>query len=255
MALMGLLENKVCVITGGSGSIGLETARLFIDEGAKVMLVDIDEKALKKAAGDLNADQIGYKVADVTKSSDVQGFFNEVVSRWGKVDVIFSNAGISGEICPITDYPEDVFDSVYAVHVKGAFLACKYGIPCMKDGGSIIINSSIAAFRGDPGVCAYITAKHAQIGLMRSVAKEVAEKKIRVNTIHPGPIDNQFQLHIEQRLGEVLDTDGTEFFNNIIPMGRHGTAQEIARSVLYLASDQSSFTTGTTLIVDGGMNI
>src|SRR5690606_13381640 len=133
----------------------------------------------------------------------------------------------SGVIAPVTVYPEEVFDSVYAVHVKGAFLACKYGLPLMNDGGSIIIVSSVAAFRGDPGVCAYIAAKQAQIGLMRSVAKEAAERSIRVNTIHPGPVDNQFQLNIEKELGQILKTDGTAFFNQLIPLRRHAHPQEI----------------------------
>lgn len=250
-----LLQNKVCVVTGGAGSIGLESARRFIEEGAKVMLVDLHEDALRQAVECLSSENVFYKVADVGSSEEVQAYFKEVTERWGQVDVIFSNAGNNGEINPVTELAEDVFDAVYRVHVKGAFLACKYGIPHMKDGGSIIITSSVAAFRGDPGVSAYITAKHAQIGLMRSVAKEVADQGIRINTIHPGPINNSFQLSIEKKLGEVINADGTEFFNSIIPLGRHATAEEISRSVLYLASDQSSFTTGSTLMVDGGMNI
>lgn len=251
---MGQLQDKVCVITGGAGSIGLASARLFVEEGAKVMLIDLDEPALQNAVHELGATRAFYQVGDVSRASDVEAYFAAVVARWGKVDVIFSNAGNAGVIRPITDYPEDVFDAVYAVHVKGAFLNCKYGLPCMNDGGSIIITSSVAAFRGDPGVYAYITAKHAQVGLMRSVAKEVAGRRIRVNTIHPGPVSNDFQLGIEQSLGDVLNTDGTAFFNGLIPLGRHAEASEVARSVLYLASDQSSFTTATTLAVDGGMS-
>lgn len=252
---MNQLQDKVCIITGGAGSIGLATAKIFIEEGAKVMLVDLDTQALQQAVNELDSERVCYKAADVTQAKEVQAYFEEAVSRWGKIDVIFSNAGNAGQICPITDYPEEVFDRVYAVHVKGAFLACKYGLPQMNDGGSIIITSSVAAFRGDPGVVAYITAKHAQIGLMRSVSKEAAQRSIRVNTIHPGPVSNDFQLGIEKNLGEVLQKDGTEFFNEQIPLGRHASPREIARSVLYLASDQSSFTTGSTLAVDGGMSV
>ncbi len=252
---MRLLDNKVCVITGGAGSLGLESAKAFIQEGAKVMLIDRDENALKTAIENLEPSQVSFQVADVSRSEDVKAYVNETVKRFGKIDVIFSNAGNTGEISPITDLSEEIFDAVYSVHVKGAFLACKYGIPNMTDGGSIIITSSVAAFRGDPGAAAYITAKIAQVGLMRSVAKEVASRGIRVNTIHPGPIDNSFQKVIEDKIGTVMNTDGTEFFNNMIPLGRHASAEEVARSVLYLASDQSSFTTGTTLAVDGGLNI
>ncbi|MEB3103528.1 SDR family NAD(P)-dependent oxidoreductase [Ferviditalea candida] len=252
---MNQLQDKVCVITGGAGSIGLATAKLFLEEGAKVLLVDLDPKALQQAVDELGSERVGWKAADVTRANEVQAYFKEAVSRWGKVDVIFSNAGNAGQICPITEYPEEVFDRLFAVHVKGAFLNCKYGLPQMNDGGSIIITSSVAAFRGDPGVVAYITAKHAQIGLMRSVSKEAAPRRIRVNTIHPGPVSNDFQMGIEKNLGQILQRDGTQFFNEQIPLGRHASPQEIARSVLYLASDQSSFTTGSTLAVDGGMSV
>lgn len=249
------MANKVCVITGGAGSIGLECAKLFLQEGAQVMLVDLQEEKLRQAAASLGTEKVAYCAADVSQSADVQTYFQKTVERFGPIDVIVSNAGNSGVIAPVTVYPEEVFDSVYAVHVKGAFLACKYGLPLMNDGGSIIIVSSVAAFRGDPGVCAYIAAKQAQIGLMRSVAKEAAERSIRVNTIHPGPVDNQFQLNIEKELGQILKTDGTAFFNQLIPLRRHAHPQEIARSILYLATDQSSFTTGATLVVDGGMSM
>jgi NAD(P)-dependent dehydrogenase (short-subunit alcohol dehydrogenase family) len=138
--------------------------------------------------------------------------------------------------------------------VKGAFLACKYGIPAMNDGGSIVITSSVAGVRADPGPYGYITAKHAQVGLMRAVAKEVAPRRIRVNTIHPGPVSNAFQRDVERELTSVLQRDATEFFDERIPLGRHATPEEVANSVLYLASNLSSFTTGSTLMVDGGMS-
>ena len=125
----------------------------------------------------------------------------------------------------------------------------------MTAGGSIVITSSVAATRGDPGVYAYITAKHAQTGLMRCLAKELAPRGIRVNTVNPGPVDNGFQLAVEKGLGAAIGADGTDFFNSIIPLGRHASPEEIARSVLYLASEQSSFVTGTMLMVDGGMSV
>jgi NAD(P)-dependent dehydrogenase (short-subunit alcohol dehydrogenase family) len=157
-------------------------------------------------------------------------------------------------IAPLCEYPEETFDDVMRVHVKGAFLACKYGVPKMNDGGSVIITSSVAGLRGDPGVYAYITAKHAQIGLMRCVAKEAARRRIRVNTIHPGPTDNAFQAGIESELSVVLGRDARAMFDGMIPLGRHGLPEEIAAAVLFLASDQSSFVTGSMLVVDGGMS-
>ena len=251
------MQGKVCVITGGAGSIGAASAKLLLQEGARVMITDLSETALKKAATGLggNDGNLAWCAADVTKSDQVKNAIARTVEKFGKIDVLFSNAGNFGGVAPITEYPEDVFDSVLAVHIKGAFLCAKHAVPQMNDGGSIIITSSVAGVTGDPGVYGYITAKHAQVGLMRVLAKELAGRNIRVNTLHPGPVDNQFQLDVERKLGEVIGRDGTQFFNDIIPMHRHVRPDEVARSVLYLASDASSFTTGSLLMVDGGMSI
>lgn len=252
---MGTLENKVCVITGGAGSIGRVTAALFLKEGAKLVLSDLSAEALELARAQLLDGEILLVPADVSKSEDVKRLADETAARFGAVDVVFSNAGNFGTVMPIEVYPEEVFDSVLAVHVRGAFNVAKHFSPLLNTGGSFVITSSVAATRGDPGVYAYTTAKHAQVGLMRCLAKEFAPRGIRVNTIHPGPVDNDFQLAVEKGLGEEIGRDGTEFFNEIIPMGRHATPDEIANSVLYLASDMSSFTTGTMLMVDGGMSV
>jgi NAD(P)-dependent dehydrogenase (short-subunit alcohol dehydrogenase family) len=248
------MQNKVCVVTGGAGSIGAAAAKLLRHEGAKVMLIDLSEAALKTVAADIGGD-IAWCTADVTKSDQVKSAIARAVAQFGKIDVLFSNAGNFGTVAPIADYPEDVFDSVLAVHVRGAFLCAKHAVPHMNDGGSIIITSSVAGVTGDPGVYGYITAKHAQVGLMRVLAKELAGRNIRVNTVHPGPVDNAFQLNVEQKLGTIIGRDGTQFFNEIIPLHRHVRAEEVARSVLFLASDASSFTTGCLLMVDGGMSI
>lgn len=253
------MQNKVCVITGGAGSIGLATAKLLLKEGAKVMLVDLTEAALEQAVAAIGADlgsedRLAYCAADVSQSGSVANFVSKTVGRWGNVDLLFSNAGNFGVVASVTEYPEDVFDSVLAVHVKGAFLVAKHTLPYMNDAGSIVITSSIVGVTGDAGVCAYVTAKHAQVGLMRVLAKEAAPRNIRVNTIHPGPVDNEFQSHVEKNLSAALGRDATAFFNEIVPLRRHARAEEIARSVLYLASDASSFTTGSRLMVDGGLS-
>src|SRR5271170_2664136 len=252
-AEMGALEGKTCIVTGGAGSIGLATARLFLAEGARVMLSDLAEGALKGALHGLDPTRVAMVATDVTRADSVRRCVEATVSRWGKIDVLFSNAGNFGAVAPIESYPEDVFDAVYAVHVKGALLMAKYAVPQMNDGGSIVITSSVAGTRGDPGVYAYIAAKHAQVGLMRCLAKELAPRRIRVNTIHPGPVDNSFQAAVEHQIGKIIGRNATGFFNEMIPLGRHGSPDEIARSVLYLASSQSSFTTGAMLMVDGGM--
>jgi NAD(P)-dependent dehydrogenase (short-subunit alcohol dehydrogenase family) len=252
------MQGKVCVVTGGAGSIGLASAKLLLEEGAKVMLTDLSDDVLKEASirigRNSDAANIAWCAADVTKSDQVKNAIAATVSRFGKIDVLFSNAGNFGTVAPISDYPEEVFDSVLAVHVKGAFLAAKHAVPYMNDGGSIIITSSIVGVKGDPGVYGYITAKHAQVGLMRVLAKELAGRNIRVNTVHPGPVDNDFQLNVEKNLTGVIGRDATQFFNDIIPLHRHVRAEEVARSVLFLASDASSFTTGSLLMVDGGLS-
>lgn len=211
---------------------------------------------MTRAAASLSgySNRVGTVKADVSDAQETQKYVNQTVARWGKIDVLFSNAGLSGVTRPITEFPEEVFDRVMAVNVRGSFLACKYGLPQMRDGGSIIITSSIMGVTGGPDICAYTTSKHALIGLMRTVAKEAAPRNIRVNVLAPGPIDNSFQTEIEERLTEKVGQNGTELINRVIPLGRHARPEEVAQSVLFLASDQSSFSTGSVFMADGGLN-
>lgn len=254
---MGLLEGKICIVTGAAGSLGLASTADFLREGARVMLVDREQAALDKAVAtiDAPADRLAVCAADVSDSAATQRYIGATVKRWGKIDVLFSNAGVSGVISPVTDYPEDVFDAVMAVNVRASFLACKYGLPQMNDGGSIIVTSSVVGVTSDPGICAYATSKHAVIGLVRTVAKEAAPRRIRVNVIAPGPIDNGFQKGIEDGITAAIGRDATKLLDSLIPLHRHAQAAEIARAVMFLASEQSSFTTGSVLMADGGMHI
>lgn len=251
---MGALQGRVCLITGGAGSIGRAVAKLFAEEGARIVLSDLDESALANARDEIGGDRVATVAGDVTRAEDTARMVDTAIAAFGRLDILVSNAGNFGTVAPIGEYLEEVFDAVYRVHVKGAFLLAQAAVPKMADGGSIVIMSSVAGTRGDPGVYGYITAKHAQVGLMRCLAKELAPRRIRVNTLHPGPVANSFQGAVEADLSSIIGRDGTEFFNEIIPLGRHAEPEEIARSALYLASDQSSFTTGTTLMVDGGMS-
>ena len=251
---MNRLSDRVALITGGESGIGLETARLFVAEGARVHLAGIDEPRLRAAGEELGA-SAATSVADVTDGEQVRAAVEAAVARFGRLDVVFSNAGISGAIgVPVTEYPDDVFARTLAVHVLGAFHVLKYALPVMNDGGSVIITSSVVGLTGAAGASGYVTAKHAQVGLMRTVAKEVAARRIRVNTIHPGPTDTAFQQAIEVAATGAPAEKAAEIFDQMIPLRRHATPAEIARSVLYLASDDSSFTTGATLAVDGGMS-
>lgn len=252
---MGILEGKVCVVTGAAGSLGLASVRLFAEEGARVMLVDRDREALGAAVKVLPEGRATAMLADVSSATDTAAYVSATVARWGPIDVLFSNAGVSGVIRPVADYPEDVFDQVMAVNLKGSFLACKYALPQMRDGGSIVMTSSVVGVTSDPGIAAYAASKHALIGLMRTVAKEVASRRIRVNVVAPGPIDNGFQREVETGLTQALGTDAGKFLDSVIPLGRHARAEEVARTVLFLASEQSAFTTGSVVMADGGMHV
>jgi len=251
---MKKLENKTAIITGGAGSIGKTTAALFLAEGATVMLVDLEEKSLKDAVEELGGKNVSYCVADVTKALDVKHYADEAVKLFGKVDVFFNNAGIEGVVKPVTEYPEEVFDKVIAVNVKGIWLGNKYIVPQMNDGGSIIMSSSVAGLGGTPGVSAYVASKHAVVGLMRNLALEVAPRKIRVNTINPAPVDNRMMRSLEEGFAPGHGAEAKTGFEQTIPLGRYATPDEIAKFVLFLACDDSLFITGTTQVIDGGMN-
>ena len=172
-----------------------------------------------------------------------------------RVSILFSNAGNHG-IGPLESYDEEAFDRTYRVHVRGAFLACKYGAVRMRDGGSIIVTSSLAGLHGGEGAgqnIAYTTMKHAQTGIVRAAARALAPRGIRVNSLNPGPIDNAFQADIEKRLGAVSGVDLTAAIDRAIPLRRHAGPDEVASTALYLASPLSSYVTGHVHVVDGGL--
>jgi NAD(P)-dependent dehydrogenase (short-subunit alcohol dehydrogenase family) len=252
---MARLDNKVALITGGESGIGLACARLFVAEGASVHLAGLARSRLEAAVAELGPDLADYSVTDVTVEEQVMAALQQAAARFGGLDILFSNAGISGDIAPITDYPADVFRRVLDVHGLGAFFLLKHGLPELRDGGSVIINSSVVGLTSDAGICAYATAKHAQVGLMRTAAKEMAGRGIRVNTVHPGPTDTDFQRAIEVSATGAPADVAARIFEARIPLSRHACPEEIARSVLYLASSDSSFVTGAALPVDGGMQI
>jgi NAD(P)-dependent dehydrogenase (short-subunit alcohol dehydrogenase family) len=250
------LKNKVAIITGGAGGIGLATAQRFIEEGARVLLTDRNKAEVDKAVESLHSDQVLGMAVDVCHTAEVRASVERALEHFGKVDIYFANAGIEGAMSPIDTYPEDMFQKVLDINVMGPLRGIQAVWPTMKAAGkgSIIITSSVAGFMGSPNLSAYVTSKHGVIGLMRTAAAEGAAFGIRVNSIHPGPIDNRMMRSIEEGLAPGAGDQVKAGFNQLIPMKRYGTNEEIANLALFLASDESSYTTASTLVADGGLH-
>lgn len=251
---MQRLKGKTALITGGAGEIGLTVGKLFAKEGAKVMLVDINEDMLKKAAQSFDSNVADYAVADVTQPEEAQQYVQTAIDRYGHVDVFVNNAGIEGVVKSIQDYPIEIFDKVIAVNVRGVWLGLKYMIPEMlKAGeGSIIITSSLAGIKGSPLVSAYIASKHAGVGLMRTAAIELAETGIRVNTVNPAPIESPMMRRLEDGLMPGSQKEAKGMFQQMMPMKHYGQPEDVANLMLFLASEESRYCTGGVYVVDGG---
>jgi len=251
---MSRLEGKVAVITGGAGGIGKAAATLFVAEGADVLLVDLDEANLKEACDQIGSNKVSYCVADVTNASDNQLMIATAEERYGGVDVLLANAGVEGDVSPIVDYDEDRFDQVMAVNVKGPFLGLQAAIPAIgrRGGGSIIITSSIMGVKGGANVAPYVTSKHAVIGMMKSAAKECAPMNIRVNTVNPSPVETRMMRSLEEGIAPGNAEAIREQMRANIPLGRYAEPEDIAKIMLFLASDDSDFITGSVYMADGG---
>ena len=254
---MGRLENKVAIITGGAGEIGLAAGTLFAKEGAHVLLADLNEDRLKDAVSTLGGNSGSYFVGDVTKAADNAAMVALAEERYGGVDVFLANAGVEGKVKPIPELDEDDFDSVMNVNVKGVFFGLQAVVPAMqkRGGGSIVITSSVAGVEGYGNILPYVTSKHAVVGMMRSAAKECAAQNIRVNTINPSPVEGRMISSLNAGMGDLIGMDAGELKSLSeagIPLQRYGRPEEIAQVMLFLASDDSSWVTGSVYMADGG---
>jgi NAD(P)-dependent dehydrogenase (short-subunit alcohol dehydrogenase family) len=251
---MKRLDTKIALITGGAAGIGLETARLFLAEGASVALVDLSEADLAAAARSLEGDVLCI-AADVSSPEDTARYVRDTVARFGRIDVFFNNAGIEGKVAPLVNQKIEDFDRVMAVNVRGAFLGLQHVLPVMmaQKSGSIINMSSIAGLKGSPNVAPYITSKHAVVGLTRAAAAEAGPDGVRVNSVHPSPVNTRMMRSLEEGFspghGEAVKGQLTAG----IPLGRYGESIDIAKLVLFLASDDAAFITGAQYSVDGGL--
>ena len=251
---MGKLEGKVAIITGGAGEIGVAVAKTFLNEGANVLIFDLREADLINICEEIKSKQISYFAGDVTNYKDNIRAVEIAKEKYGGLDIFIANAGIEGEVKNIEEYDIEKFDQVVAVNIKGPFLGLKAAIPAMylRKGGSFIITSSVAGLTGSPGVAPYGTSKHAAIGLMRSAAKECAEKNIRVNTVNPSPVETRMMRSLEEGLMPGQAIEAKKMFEANIPLGRYASSSDVAKLMLFLASEDSSFITGSVYTVDGG---
>ena len=246
--IMKKLEGKVAVITGGSSGIGLATAKRFVEEGAHVVITGRREKELQEAAAAINRN-VTAVVGDVSSLEDLDRLFAVVKEKHGHIDILFANAG-AGTVAPLALASEAHFDQTFDVNVKGMFFTVQKALPLVKDGGSIILNSSVANVKGLPGFTAYAASKAAVRNFARGWSLELKDRKIRVNCVSPGAIDTP-ALTTTGLTAEQAEQAVAQFIAQI-PMGRRGRPEELAAAVAFLASDESSYITGIDLPVDGG---
>ena len=247
---MKILENKVAIVTGAGSGIGKAVALLYATEGAKVVLSDIDEKGGNETVYQIKSqggDAIFIK-ADTSNPDNQKSTVEMAVKKYGGLHIACNNAGIGGDLAPTGEYPIDGWDKIISVNLSGVFYGLRYQIPAMTNtggGGSIVNMSSILGMVGSKNVPGYVAAKHGVVGLTKAAALDYADKQIRVNAVGPGYIDTPL-------LSNSLDQATIKSLAGLHPIGRLGTAEEVAELVLWLSSSKSSFVTGSFYTIDGG---
>lgn len=247
------LAGKVALITGAAGDIGRATTERFVAEGARVVMTDLDGHAVAAAARPHGSAAV-WVAGDVTDPSTAERAVAAARQQFGGLHVLFANAGTEGQVAPLVDQrPQDV-ERVLRINVLGVFHCIQHAAPLLAEsgGGSIVITSSVAGVVGLPGLGPYVASKHAVIGLMKTAAAELAPANIRVNTVNPGPIDNRMMRSVENQAAPGQSEAVREGFMKQALLGRYGTNEEVARLVTFLASDESSYCTGSVFMVDGG---
>ena len=249
-------KNKVALITGGGNGIGRATALGFASRGARVVVVDRDSTAGEATAGIVRQQggEALFVQADVTQADSVKAYVDKAVATFGRIDCFHNNAGIEGKVSPIVDYDDAMFDSVMAVNVRGVYLGLKYVLKQMiaQKSGAVVNTASTAGLMGSPGMPAYVASKHAVLGLTKTASGEVARQGIRVNAVCPGPIDTRMIHALEAQLNPTNPGKVTARYQSSIPIGRYGTAEEVANTVLFLCSDLAGNITGAHYVIDGG---
>lgn len=246
---MKALEGKVAVITGGSSGIGLATARLFKEVGARVAISGRNQEALDAAVKELGPGVVAVR-SDVSNLGDLDRLFEVVTTKLGRIDVLFANAGIA-KFARVSDVSEDAYDETFAINVKGVFFTVQKAIPFLNDNSSVILNTSFFNQAGIPTTSVYAASKAAVRSLARSISSELANRGIRVNVVSPGPVSTP----IYGKLGlpkEAVDAFAANIVSQV-PLRRFGKPEEVAQAALFLASSASSYVTGVELNVDGGL--
>jgi NAD(P)-dependent dehydrogenase (short-subunit alcohol dehydrogenase family) len=249
------LDGRVAVVTGAAGVIGIAAMRLLAERGARIVAVDCRQWDVQAAIGNLPAAAQGLAVAaDVTREDEVAAYVRAATEKFGTIDVFYNNAGVEGEITPITKYSLEAFRRVIDVNVVGVFLGLKHVLPVMlkQNKGSIINTASIAGLIGSPDIAAYTASKHAVIGLTKSAALECTATGVRVNCVCPGLIDSRMLSAIIEGRNPGKAPVASDKIVERIPARRLGLASEVASIVAFLASDEASYVSGSAYTVDGG---